>query len=82
MRSMFSDHQMADLAGNGFAVTASMVIDIAIFLSIKPVETDTNDVASSDPCSYLRAMIGSPPKKTGEQHEQQESAGSDFEFEL
>ena len=53
MRSMFSDHQMADLAGNGFAVTASMVIDIAIFLSIKPVETDTNDVASSDPCSYL-----------------------------
>ena len=51
--SKWSDRQYADLAGNGFAITCSLAMDIAVLLSVQGHD-DAAD--AGQPCRFLHGM--------------------------
>lgn len=53
-----SDNQQADLAGNGFAMTVSCAVDVAVLLSIQ-CATDSNIENEMNVSQILHSMCGS-----------------------
>ena len=75
----WSDHQLADLAGNSFAVTVSAALDIALLMSVIQVEPGPPD----DVLRFIGGRGSSVEPVAGhEAAEESEEADAAMEFDL